>query len=268
MWNYTPKNSTTGGVTTSESISVSLGISPGFNSSGLTGAITPSMSWGSSLSKFNPDLKVEVKADMSSGSLNFNYKTARPKVEVGFFRNSHTFASDIATKTCTVQHAWVWSVQSDAATVQLNTQFYSVLEWLTYMGDARINLYAPMKKEYTFKSAVNCPPRFKQEWVMTVESANKDVEDFLASHLKNDFIKNGTIWKRQEKHTAADTKDEISAWVAKSKAVFDKSKTVLKAAAETGNKSLIWGAQPFKIRWQQVNGTGNAADDFIYEANW
>lgn len=28
---YTPKNSTTGGVTTSESISVSLGISPGFN---------------------------------------------------------------------------------------------------------------------------------------------------------------------------------------------------------------------------------------------
>lgn len=78
----------------------------------------------------------------------------------------------------------------------------------------------------------SCPARFKQEWVMTVEPANKAVEDYLASHLKNDFIKNGTIWTRQEKHTAADTKDEISAWVAKSKGIFDKSKTVLKAAAE------------------------------------
>lgn len=48
---------------------------------------------------------------------------------------------------------------------------------------------------------------------------------------------------------------------------FDKSKTVLKAAAEAG-KSFIWGAQPFKIRWHQVNGTSNPADDFIYEAKW
>lgn len=59
----------------------------------------------------------------------------------------------------------------------------------------------------------------------------------------------------------------LSPRLTKSKGIFDKSKTVLKAAAEAG-KSFIWGAQPFKIRWHQVNGPGNAADDFVYEAKW
>ena len=261
---YTPKNSTSGGATVAESFSFSLGGNVGANASGPTGGISANCTWGSSVSKFNPDLKATATADMSSGKLAFNYKAGRPIAEWNMFKDpQHSGTKDIAIKTCTVEHAWVWQVESNADAVTLNTRFKSVDEWLTYesFGMKCTEYYLPIPCEHKFKSLVNCPPRFKQEWAMTIEPANSKAEAYLASKLPKYFMNSSTLFTRKENHTKENATDEISAWVTKSKAVFDKNSTILKGAAQEGG---ITGN--YIIRWHQVNGTGGTDNDFTYEA--
>ena len=260
---YTPKNSTSGGATVAETFSYSLGGNVGYGKSGPSIALTGNCTWGTSVSRFSPDLNANVTVDTNIGTLGFNYKAARPIAEYNFFKTAkHSGTKDISMKTCTVAHAWVWEVKTDASTVTLNTRFKSVDEWLTYYEfKMQANeVYLPVSHVHKFKSVVNCPARNKQEWTMTVEPANSRAEAYLASKLKNDFIPNGILWTRKDKHTSADTNDEISICVAKSKSMFNRNKAILKGAAQEGG---IEGS--YTIRWHQANGTGDAADDFTYE---
>lgn len=259
---YTPKN-TPGGTTVTESFSASLGANVGVNSSGPMGGITGQLTWGSSVSRINPDLKATVTANTGTGQLEFDYIAARPIAEYNVFLPAkHSGIKDISIKTCTVQHAWVWSVETTANNVTLNTVFKSVDEWLTYEEFAAkcYEHYIPLPCEHKFKSAINCPPRNKQEWAMTIEPANSKTEAYLAQKLPQYFWHNNVFFTRKENHLKADTKDEISAWVQKSKAIFDKNSSILKGAAQEGGLT-----DKYIIRWHQTNGTGGQDNDFTYE---
>ena len=261
---YTPKNSTSGGTTVTESFSYSLGANVGFNANGPTGGISGNCTWGSSVAKFNPDLKCTVTASTSDGKLSFVYDAARPIAEHNLFlTNKHSGTKDITINTCTVEQAWVWQVKSDASTVTLNTRFKSVDEWLSYYYFAYKchDIYFPVPCEHNFKTPINCPPRFKQEWAMTIEPANAKAEAYLAQKLPQDFWHNSNFYTRKENHVKGDKTDEISTWVTKSCGIFDKNNSILKAAAQEGGIT-----QNFTIRWHQTNGTGKAEDDFTYEA--
>jgi hypothetical protein len=260
---YTPKN-TPGGTTVTESFSASLGANVGVNSSGPMGGINGSLTWGSSVSRINPDLKATVTANTGTGQLEFDYIAARPIAEYNVFLPAkHTGIKDISITTCTVQHAWVWSVETTANNVTLNTVFKSVDEWLTYEEFAAkcYEHYISLPCEHKFKSAINCPPRNKQEWAMTIEPTNSKADAYLKQKLPQYFWDNNVFFTRKENHLKADTKDEISAWVQKSKAIFDKNNSILKGAAQEGG---ITGN--FTIRWHQTNGTGGTDNDFTYEA--
>ena len=259
---YTPKN-TPGGTTVTESFSASLGANVGVNSSGPMGGINGSLTWGSSVSRINPDLKATVTANTGTGQLEFDYIAARPIAEYNVFLPAkHTGIKDISITTCTVQHAWVWSVETTANNVTLNTVFKSVDEWLTYEEFAAkcYEHYISLPCEHKFKSAINCPPRNKQEWAMTIEPTNSKADAYLKQKLPQYFWDNNVFFTRKENHLKADTKDEISAWVQKSKAIFDKNNSILKGAAQEGG---ITGN--FTIRWHQTNGTGGTDNDFTYE---
>lgn len=259
---YTPKN-TPGGTTVTESFSASLGANVGVNSSGPMGGITGQLTWGSSVSRINPDLKATVTANTGTGQLEFDYIAARPIAEYNVFLPAkHSGIKDISIKTCTVQHAWVWSVETTANNVTLNTVFKSVDEWLTYEEFAAkcYEHYIPLPCEHKFKSAINCPPRNKQEWAMTIEPANSKTEAYLAQKLPQYFWHNNVFFTRKENHLKDDTKDEISAWVQKSKAIFDKNSSILKGAAQEGGLT-----DKYIIRWHQTNGTGGQDNDFTYE---
>lgn len=259
---YTPKN-TPGGTTVTESFSASLGANVGVNSSGPMGGINGSLTWGSSVSRINPDLKATVTANTGTGQLEFDYIAARPIAEYNVFLPAkHTGIKDISITTCTVQHAWVWSVETTANNVTLNTVFKSVDEWLTYEEFAAKchEHYISLPCEHKFKSAINCPPRNKQEWAMTIEPTNSKADAYLKQKLPQYFWDNNVFFTRKENHLKADTKDEISAWVQKSKAIFDKNNSILKGAAQEGG---ITGS--FTIRWHQTNGTGGTDNDFTYE---
>ena len=261
---YTPKNSTSGGTTVTESFSYSLGANVGFNANGPTGGISGNCTWGSSVAKFNPDLKCTVTASTSDGKLSFVYEAAKPIAEYNLFlTNKHSGTKDITINTCTVEQAWVWQVKSDASTVTLNTRFKSVDEWLSYYYFAYKchDIYFPVPCEHNFKTPINCPPRFKQEWAMTIEPANAKAEAYLAQKLPQDFWHNSNFYTRKENHVKGDKTDEISTWVTKSCGIFDKNNSILKAAAQEGGIT-----QNFTIRWHQTNGTGKAEDDFTYEA--
>ena len=259
---YTPKNNTSGGVTVMESFSASLGANVGASSSGPMGNLSGQLTWGSSVSRFNPDLRASVSANTSTGQLQFGYIAGRPIAEYNLFSDAHTGTKDISIKTCTVQHAWVWQVQSTAADVKLNTRFKVVDEWLTYTKDvfACREVYLPVPYEHKFKSTVICPPRNKQEWAMTIEPANSKAEAYLAQKLPQYFWHNNVFFTRKENHLKADSKDEISTWVQKSRTIFDKNNSILKGAAQEGG---ITGK--YIIRWHQTNGTGGQDNDFTYE---
>jgi hypothetical protein len=226
------------------------------------GNLSGQLTWGSSVSRFNPDLSASVSANTSTGQLQFGYIAGRPIAEYNLFSDAHTGTKDISIKTCTVQHAWVWQVQSTAADVKLNTRFKVVDEWLTYTKDvfACREVYLPVPYEHKFKSTVTCPPRNKQEWAMTIEPANSKTEAYLAQKLPQYFWHNNVFFTRKENHLKDDSKDEISLWVQKSKGIFDKNSSILKGAAQEGGLT-----DKYIIRWHQTNGTGGQDNDFTYE---
>ncbi|MBQ3440019.1 MAG: hypothetical protein IJG35_08580 [Bacteroidales bacterium] len=256
---YFPMNNTAGGINVTESFSYTLGGSLGFSGAAPAGSFSGNATWGTSISRFNPDLA--MTANVRDGKLMWTYSAPHVKCYYNeFLTSKHDFALPIQTNTCTVEHAWVWSVATTAETVNLTTSFKLVDEWLTYDRHrlSCTEYYIPHTLEKTFKSVVNCPPRHKQEWVMTVEPTNMQTEAYLKDHLKNYFLSNFTLCTRKATHAAQDSADEISAFVAESKGVFDKNQSVMKQAAEAGKIS------GYTIRWHNVKVAGND-DDFTYE---
>lgn len=256
---YYPMNNTAGGINQTESFSFNLNGNIGVSGGRPAGGVGAGWTWGSSVSKFNPDLSMTA-ALTNGGLLKWSYSAPRMQAYYKWFSpNEHDIPRAIQTTTCTVEHAWVWSVASEANTINLKTHIRLSDEWLSYDDHRSMctEYYIPCWLDQTFKSVVNCPPRKTQEWTMTVSPANMQVEAYLKEHLKDYFIPNFKLFTRKAEHKASDTADEISVFVKKSQEVFNKNATVMKQAAEYGKVS------EYTIRWHNLNVAGTE-DDFTY----
>ena len=225
---YYPMNNTAGGINQTESFSFTLSGNVGISGGRPAGSVGGSCTWGSSVSKFNPDLSMTA-APSNSGLLKWSYSAPHMQAYYKWFSpHEHDTPRAIQTTACTVEHAWVWSVASEANTINLKTHLRLSDEWLTY-DDHRsrcTEYYIPCWLDQTFKSVVNCPPRKTQEWTMTVSPANMQVEAYLKEHLKDYFIPNFKLFTRKQ-------------------------------AAEYGKVS------EYTIRWHNLNVAGTE-DDFTY----
>ena len=97
---------------------------------------------------------------------------------------------------------------------------------------------------------------------MTISPYNAAVEDYLISHLGTDYyFSKSAFFTEKEQHTSADTDDEISAYVAIPKTMFDNNPDIMRQAAEAGG--ITSGG--YTILWQNLTGPDDA--NFSYEVN-
>ena len=259
---YDPENSSTGGVTTTESFSYSLGGNVGANASGPMGGVNVGLTWGTSVAKFSADLAATATTTID-GSVAWTYIGARPGSHWGLFKNSHDTARSILRNTCTLHHAWVWSVPSfGKGVVHLVGDYEAADEWLTYYTTEyeTHEVYIPATNPQTWTYDITTPPQYKQQWTMFITPVNTAVEEYLVSHLGEQYYwPSGTFFTEKETHTDADTDDEISTYVKASKELFDKNLDIMKQAAEAGGLS-----GGYTISWKNVN-SGKDEPDFTYE---
>ena len=96
----------------------------------------------------------------------------------------------IQKSTCTLHHAWVWSIPATSPNyVNLEGSFELADEWLTYIWASleTQEVYLPVKRNETWSFSIAAPPHYMQEWAMTIEPYSKATEDSLASHLGHEY---------------------------------------------------------------------------------
>jgi hypothetical protein len=258
---YDPENNTSGGATVTESFSYSLGANMGASSSGPTAGASLGLSWGTSVAQFSPDLKAIANISQD-GQVIWKYTGARPGTHFNVFStNTHDLAKNILKNTCTLHHAWVWSLPSQDNVVHLNGSLSAYDEWVTYWESPyeTHELYFGPGIEAAWSFDIAAPPHFKQEWSMTVEPANQAVEDYLAAHLGKDYFwSNAVFFTQKESHTDGDTDDEIANYVALSKQYFDNNPDIMQLAAQAGGIT-----DHYTIHWHDLKSAGTP--DFSYE---
>lgn len=259
---YDPENSTSGGATVTENFSMSLGGSMGCGTSGPSASASIGLSWGTSVAKFSPDLAATANLT-TSGEVSWTYKGSRPGTHWEFADiGEHDLAASILKNTCTLHQAWIWSVPAfGKGVVHLVGNFQATDEWLSIIEDIAETheVYFGTGIETNWTYDIVTPPQYKQQWAMTMDPYSKDAEDYLISRLGADYYwTNSYFFTQKEEHTSADTDDEISAYVATSKDLFDKNPDIMKQAATVGG--LTTG---YTIRWKNLDGSEDS--DFVYE---
>jgi len=259
---YDPENNTSGGATVTESFSYSLGANMGASSSGPTAGASLGLSWGTSVAQFSPDLKAIANISQD-GQVIWKYTGARPGTHYKVFTtNTHDLAKNILKNTCTLHHAWVWSIPSQDNVVHLNGSLSAYDEWVTYWQSSyeTHELYFGPGIEAAWSFDIAAPPHYKQEWSMTVEPANQAVEDYLAAHLGKDYFwSNAVFFTQKETHTDGDTDDEIANYVTQSKQYFDNNPDIMQLAAQAGGIT-----DHYTIHWHDLKSTSDTPA-FSYE---
>lgn len=257
---YDPENSTSGGATVTENFSMSLGGSMGCGTSGPSASI--GLSWGTSVAKFSPDLTATANLT-TNGKVSWTYTGSRPGTHWEFADiGEHDLAASILKNTCTLHQAWIWSVPAfGQGVVHLNGNFQATDEWLSIIEDIaethEVYFGTGIETNWTYDIVV--PPQYKQQWAMTMDPYSKDTEEYLISRLGADYYwTNSYFFTQKEEHTSGDKDDEISAYVAASKDLFDKNLDIMKQAATIGGLN-----NGYTIRWKDL--LGNSEDsDFVY----
>ena len=259
---YDPENSTSGGATVTENFSMSLGGSMGCGTSGPSASASIGLSWGTSVAKFSPDLAATANLT-TNGEVTWTYKGTRPCTHWETFDiGEHDLAASILKNTCTLHQAWIWSVPAfGEGVVHLNGNFKATDEWVTlWWGNWETHeIYFGPDLTTNWTYDIVTPPQYKQQWAMTLSPYSKDAEDYLISRLGTDYYwTNSYFFTHKEEHTSADKDDEISAYVAASKDLFDKNPDIMKEAATVGG--LTSG---YTVIWKNLNGPEDS--DFTYE---
>ena len=259
---YDPENSTSGGATVTENFSMSLGGSMGCGTSGPSASASIGLSWGTSVAKFSPDLAATANLT-TSGEVSWTYKGGRPGTHWEFADiGEHDLAASILKNTCTLHQAWIWSVPAfGQGVVHLNGNFQATDEWLSIIEDIaethEVYFGPDLTTNWTYD--IVTPPQYKQQWSMTLEPVSEAAENDLINHLGADYYwTNSYFFTQKEEHTSTDKDDEISAYVAVSKDLFDKNPDIMKEAATVGG--LTSG---YTIIWKNLDGPEDS--NFTYE---
>lgn len=288
-----PINATTGGTTVSEGISYSLGANLGFSGPNPSGGISAGISWSQSVSNVVADVRTVAKTEPNNGKVSWQYCLDNvPKTSNALSKANHSFATDVASKELQLQQAWIWSVpNSSASTIDVVTEWKLMDEWLTWHGGWAITreyyideifshkdlLTQQALQGYTFDriQRVNCPPRFKENWSMTIEGdgingdQKKKVEDYLVAHSQF-YTKSFVLFSQKHGHQKAivdgkaslQTLDELGRRVAELKKGYDDNGNVATTLRNAGKDAGIPETGSYKIVWRNTDtDTGGAKYD-------
>ena len=275
---YAPMNSTSGGQTVSNGFSFTLGGSVSVKSGGPEAGISSSMQWSRSVSKFNADLtmKAKVKPD---GEVGWAYEGGDPDAHISGFGDYHDNAKSIQYSTCTLQHAWVWTVKgSSSSSVTLDA--YATLRdrYMTYSkGFLKcIPHYITQFHSSREKITIPCPPRYHQNWSMNVESKDvdasklKEIESFLTSHLGQYFMPTcvfSTVKPEHKRATGVADSDEVAVFVSKCKQAFA-STSGRELLREAGKRAGLSDNGSFTIVWRHTDlGVNSDREEFTFNMN-
>ena len=287
-----PINATDGGTTVTEGISYSLGANLGFSGPNPAGGVSASISWSQSVSRVVPDVRMVAKTDPNTGHVNWQYSLDNvPKSENVWKGANHTSALDVACKELQLQQAWVWSIpNSSASTIDIVTDWNMLDQWLSWYWKTQLytkEYYidekfsnADLKSQqaiqgYTFDriQRVTCPPRFKENWSMTIEGdgitgdQKKKVEDYLVAHLSDQYAKSFVLFSYKNGHqktvidgkTKLETLDELGRKVAKLKNDYEANGSVADMLRNAGKDAGIPATGSYKIVWRNTDSSGSGA---------
>lgn len=275
---YAPQNSTSGGQTVSNGFSFSLGGSVSAKSGGPEAGISASMQWSQSVSKFSADLSMKAQAS-PDGEIDWFYTGADPDSHYRLFSNYHETAKSILTSTCTLQHAWVWTVKgSTSSSVSLISHISLIDNWLTYViGKFEcIPHYISQGRDDVRRITIPCPPRHLQTWSMNVESKDvdasklKEIESFLTSHLGQYFMPTcvfSTVKPEHKRATGVADSDEVAEFVSKCKQAFA-STSGRELLREAGKRAGLSDKGSFTIVWRHTDlGVNSDREEFTFNMN-
>lgn len=290
-----PVNATDGGTTITDGISYSLGANLGFSGPQPAGGLSASVSWSQSISRVSPDVRIDAKTNPSNGHLNWQYNIDKePKSKNSNPDSNHELALDVATKELQLQQAWIWSISSNASTIDIVTDWNMLDRWLTYWKVGMPSFYshdvyidepfsnADLKSQqavqgYTFDriQRVTCPPRFKENWSMTIEGdgitgdQKKKIEDYLVAHMSNYYAKSFVLFSYKHGHQKAvvdgkaslQTLDEVGRRVADLQKAYENSNTG-EIFRNAGRDAGLPATGSYKIVWRNTDtDTGGAKYD-------
>lgn len=289
-----PANSTSGGETESDGVNMQLGANVGYSSSGPSAGVNGSVTWSHSVSRTSPDLQMTASTNSTNGHVGWSYRIAGPDASSTMsLAVKHGAAKDVATKELQLEHAWVWSIESNASTLNIVTDWSMVDEWLSY-HDENFLLFAKLKvyedrlresftnddmkkgaegqvadKRYSFDriQRVTCPPRFRQTWSMSIEGdgltgdQKTKVENYLLDHLTQYYKKSFTLSTYQQGHkksfngdkTTMETLDELGREVAKLVQARQTNTNVAQLLKQAGLDAGIPATGSYNIVWRNTD---------------
>ena len=230
--------------------------------------------WSYSVSKFDADLS--MKTAVYPNKVSWSYTGKDPDSHYRPFSSYHETAKSILTSTCTLQHAWVWTVKgSNSSSIVITPHIMIRDRWLTYrMATLEcIPKYIETGHATYASITVPCPPRYHQTWSMNVESKDvdanklKEIESFLASHLDKYFMPTcvfSTVKPEHKRATGIADSDEVAEFVSKCKQVFA-STSGRELLREAGKRAGLSDKGSFTIVWRHTDlGVNSDREEFTF----
>lgn len=274
---YAPQNSTTGGQNVSNGFSYSLGGSVSLKQGGPEASVSGSMSWSTSVSRFDGDL-VMTTSPTPAGKVAWTYTSPDPDAHFSLApwkHHTHEFPRSIQVNTCTIQQAWVWTVKSsESSSVYMQPVVKLEDHWLCYDRAPKHigQCYPHYISQYNNANAIpkivfSCPPRYRQTWSMSVESDDvsadklKEIESYLSTQLSQYFLTSSILFTVKPEHKTAQglaDSDEIQKFVYKCKQAFTNNNNVIEILRQAGKRGGVPDTGSYTIVWRQTDVDANS----------
>ena len=281
--NYAPQNSTSGGYTETNGFTFGLGANATVTANGPQAGVSANMSWSHTVSQFNADLTMKASPS-AGGATEWVYEAPRVASHFGW-DHYHDSPRQIQVTTCTVEQAWVWTVQgSDSRTVTIKPTFQLQDDWLTYdralnhIGEAYSHYISMGDVRTVTPIVINCPPRYHQTWSMSVktDAEGADVvklKNYLTEQLSQYCLSSSVFYTVRPDHKASynegksiEEYDEIGRFVEVARNAFDYNDGVRDILREAGKVGGVPDAAGYTIVWRQTDA-GINSDSEEYTVN-
>ncbi len=243
-------------------------VSPANNISGVTD-YTENLSWsleGAFVASSTPSLKLTGKVSMSKSwthsipdlGMTFAYDKNKPKWEYTagvvpklikdkFCDPRHDLAKPILKSDCTVGHSWIWRIGNATGSYTFKSRVWADLQGLYVdYNDAyqKKNKYKTFPTENNKTLGLNPPPRFQQEWIMTMSPYNEQTAKLMTTYFPDYWLPSFSLYT-----VAEDDRSAIDIQIAATKAVLEENKSILednKVASFALNWKLLHGSETYK----------------------
>ncbi len=243
-------------------------VSPANNISGVTD-YTENLSWsleGAFVASATPSLKLTGNVSMSKSwthsipdlGMTFTYDKNKPKWEYTagvlpklikdkYFDPRHDLAKPILKNDCTVGHSWIWRAGNASGSYTFKSRVWADLQGLYVdYNDAyqKKNKYKTFPTENSKTLGLNPPPRFQQEWIMTMSPYNEQTAKLMTTYFPDYWLPSFSLYTVEENDKSA-----IDAQIAATQAVLEENQAILeenKVASFTLNWKLLHGSEIYK----------------------